>query len=88
MKIKVKKGEWLILYFDDHVEDGGRPMSCIVVGRVQKKGHKYITLASWYVLASKEIQKINNKEFTILTCAVKGYSTLYPDWVGRRPHGM
>ena len=43
----MKKGEIWVLKFLDHVEDGRRPLSFEVFGRVVRVGKRSVTLASW-----------------------------------------
>lgn len=85
MKIPLKKGDYVVLYVTDHVEDGDRLMHFTVAGRILKKGPKYISLASWYVHSDEETQKENNKVFTVATKLVEGWAPI-GRWHGSNPN--
>lgn len=84
MKIPLKKGEYVAVHFLDHVEDGNRLMSCVVAGKIIKKGPKYITVAAWWVAGRPEVQKLNNKVFTIAVSTIEGWAPL-GRWNGTHP---
>ena len=85
---KAKKGDEVLVYFDDHVEDSqtGEPMPCIVRGLLHSKGPKFLRLWAWTCLAGdEEVKRENAKEFIILTSTIRGYAVVKPEWIGEVP---
>jgi len=66
----MKKGEIWVLKFLDHVEDGRRPLSFEVFGRVVRVGKRSVTLASWDYEAGKGRDSSNIKTFCIVKSTV------------------
>lgn len=84
---RAPKGTEVILFFDDHVEDGDKPMKCIVRGKLISRGPKFVTVESWSCVGDKETNAGNNKTFTILTSCVRGYCIVNAKWIGEDPYG-
>jgi hypothetical protein len=82
---KARKGDEVIVHFDDHVEDGDGPLRCLVRGKLIKKGPKYVTIEAWTCIADAQTNDSNHKTYTILTSTIVGYSVLTPRWEGEPP---
>lgn len=85
---KARKGDYVIVYFDDHVEDSetGQPMRCVVSGFLQSKGPKFVKVWPWNCLdGSDEVKKVNAKEFILLTSTIRGYILVPMEWIGESP---
>jgi len=66
----MKKGEIWAVKFLDHVEDGKKPMTFEVFGRVLRVGKRSVTLASWDYEAGKGRDSSNIKTFCIVKSTV------------------
>ena len=69
----MKKGEIWGIKFLDHVEDGKKPMTFEVFGRVVRVGKRSVTLASWDYAGGKGRDLVDNmKTFCIvLSCILE-----------------
>jgi len=88
----LKRGDYVLIRFLDHVEDGNQPMECMVVGRLLYKGKsmvgsdgkrrgRWVVLESWFFPEDtpRDIVEANNKTFSILWSTVVDYVRLVPD---------
>ena len=68
----MKKGEIWAVKFLDHVEDGKKPMTFEVFGRVLRVGKRSVTLASWdYAGGKGKRDRDNMKTFClVLSCII------------------
>tara|TARA_R110001632_G_scaffold17587_2_gene55553 strand:- start:1392 stop:1619 length:228 start_codon:yes stop_codon:yes gene_type:complete len=66
----MKKGEIWGITFLDHVEDGKKPMTFEVFGRVLRVGKRSVTLASWDYAGGKGRDRDNIKTFCIVQSTV------------------
>jgi hypothetical protein len=66
----MKKGEIWAVKFLDHVEDGKKPMTFEVFGRVLRVGKRSVTLASWDYAGGKGRDRDNIKTFCIVQSTV------------------
>ena len=66
----MKKGEIWAVKFLDHVEDGKKPMTFEVFGRVLRVGKRSVTLASWDYAGGKGRDRDNMKTFCIVQSTV------------------
>ena len=68
----MKKGEIWGIKFLDHVEDGKKPMTFEVFGRVVRVGKRSVTLASWdYAGGKGREDRDNMKTFClVLSCII------------------
>lgn len=66
----MKKGEIWGITFLDHVEDGKKPMTFEVFGRVLRVGKRSVTLASWDYAGGKGRDRDNMKTFCVVLSTV------------------
>jgi hypothetical protein len=59
------------IVFLDHVEDGDKPLECVVWGKIIDVCRRFFTVVSWDIIAdNEESVKINRKTFTILRSTI------------------
>ena len=66
----MKKGEIWGITFLDHVEDGKKPMTFEVFGRVLRVGKRSVTLASWDYAGGKGRDRDNMKTFCVVLSTI------------------
>lgn len=85
---KASVGDEVIIYFDDHVENGDSPIPCTVRGKLLIKAGGFVVVEAWSCLDEDEsVNKANHKIFTVVTGAVRGYAVTKPEWEGDSPEG-
>jgi|TARA_R110000744_G_scaffold123665_2_gene229021 hypothetical protein len=77
--MNMKCGEIWGITFLDHVEDGKKPITFEVFGRVVRVGKRSVTLASWDYAGGKGRDRDNMKTFCIVQSCIIGSQRLRVD---------
>lgn len=67
----MKLGDIIKVTFDDHCEDGDKPMVFVVYGVLTKRASKYIIVKNWTTLGDAATDHANNKRWVIIRSCIR-----------------